>query len=203
MRCHAFRMASFRLSNLYAFLLDTLRDGSSICRCRISFMTCWSPAAPLATPHGCFPRQAGPATSGQDDPRTTTSRTNPVLQERSSVRSRYAMPARQMSHMGQSRRCRRQLARSFTSASPRNRTPIQSIDISLRANRRLRNAADSISSTCYFSPADRGYMRSALYPPSLIAQLSLPLAQPSLLIRHSQCIQVLRRRNQIVHPFSQ
>ena len=36
-----------------------------------------------------------------------------------------------------------------------------------------------------------------------VTQVSLPLAEPGLLIRHGQCIQVLRRRRRIVHPFPQ
>jgi hypothetical protein len=42
-----------------------------------------------------------------------------------------------------------------------------------------------------------------IFQPPSVAQVSLPLAQPSLLIRHSQRIQVLRRRRPIIHPFSQ
>ena len=39
--------------------------------------------------------------------------------------------------------------------------------------------------------------------PLSIAQRLLPLTQPTLLIRYRQCIQILRRRARIVHPFAQ
>src|SRR6266404_8490452 len=36
-----------------------------------------------------------------------------------------------------------------------------------------------------------------------VAQVGLALDQPGLLIRHRQCVQVLRRRGRIVPPFAQ
>jgi hypothetical protein len=36
-----------------------------------------------------------------------------------------------------------------------------------------------------------------------VAQVCLAVTQPSLFIRHSQRIQILRRRSRIVHPFPQ